>query len=93
MTLNFILVLLLVIGLIVANLALLKYGSKPLPKKKAQPASTGNNAARTAQSQAAVSTALPFSQVSTNKPAMQEDKAVAELSSPNSVDSPGDPQA
>ena len=93
MTLNFILVLLLVIGLIVANLALLKYGSKPLPKKKAQPTSPANNAARTAQSQAAASTALPFSQVSTSKPVMQEDKPLEQLSSPDSVDSPGDPHA
>jgi hypothetical protein len=90
MTLNFILLLLLVIGLIVANLALLKYGSKPLPKKKAQPVTTDHSAASAAKSQAAASCALPFSQASTSPTETEKAKPVGQLSGSEHVDSPGE---
>lgn len=92
MTLNFILLLLLVIGLIVANLALLKYGSKPLPKKKPQPVTTDHSAARTAQSQAAASSALPFSQAGTSSTETEKAKPIGQLSDAEYVDSPGEQQ-
>lgn len=92
MTLNFILLLLLVIGLVLANLALLKYGSKPLPKKKPQPVPTDNSVARTAQSQAAASCALPLSQANTSPAETDQAKPVGQLSISEQADSPGEQQ-
>jgi hypothetical protein len=63
MTLNFILILLLVVGLIWANLALLRRGSKPMPqtsvsRAKAAKPSTGSDP----KLQAVVSSAVPLAQ-------------------------------
>lgn len=80
MALNFILVLLLVVGLILANLALLKYGSKPMPKKKTGQGHSDSNPQQQAQSQAAVSSALYMTQ-SGNHNAEQSDQPTAQPAS------------
>ena len=60
MSLTFILILLLVIGIVFANIALLRYGSKPMPVKDKQLVTPPETAAAPGKTQAAATTALPL---------------------------------
>ncbi len=63
MTLNFILILLVVVGLIWANLALLRRGSKPMPRTSASRAQANQPpTGADPKLQAVVSTAVPLAQ-------------------------------
>lgn len=60
MTLTFILILLLVIGIVFANIALLRFGSKPMPLKEKPPIPPAEHAASPGKTQAATTSALPL---------------------------------
>ncbi len=60
MSLSFILILLLVIGVVFANIALLRFGSKPMPLKNNNAKTSATIAADQGISQAAATSALPL---------------------------------
>ncbi|OBP15222.1 hypothetical protein A5320_07530 [Rheinheimera sp. SA_1] len=59
MSLTFILILLLVIGIVFANIALLRFGSKPMPVKDKKP-HTASDTAAPGKTQAATTSAMPL---------------------------------
>lgn len=73
MSLTFILILLLVIGIVFANIALLRYGSKPMPVKDKKPHSPETTAAP-GKTQAATTSAVPL----TTTPSTEPSKNTAE---------------
>ena len=78
MSLTFILILLLVIGIVFANIALLRFNSKPMPQKSKSTAMPTDTSAAPAKTQAAATTALPIttsSTADTQKPSAAPDKA------------------
>lgn len=59
MSLTFILILLLVIGIVFANIALLRFGSKPMPVKSKKTAHPADTTATQGKTQAATTSAFP----------------------------------
>ena len=68
MSLTFILILLLVFGLVFANIALLRYGNKPMQVKTKKPVPAADTAAAPGKTQAATTSAIPFT-TGSNEPA------------------------
>ena len=78
MRLTFILILLLVIGIIFANIALLRFNSKPMTHKAKSTVMPTDTAAAPAKTQAAATTALPIttsSSADAQNPPAAPDKA------------------
>lgn len=84
MSLTFILILLLVIGIVFANIALLRHGSKPMPVKSKQPL-TPDTASASGKTQAATTSAVPL----TTTHSTQGSKNNAEQSKPDANDGHG----
>lgn len=78
MSLTFILILLLVIGIVFANIALLRHGSKPMPLKDKKPL-TPDTAAAPGKTQAATTSAVPL----TTTPSNEASKNTTEQSKPD----------
>ncbi|RVU41172.1 DUF2897 family protein [Rheinheimera riviphila] len=78
MSLTFILILLLVIGIVFANIALLRHGSKPMPLKDKKPL-TPDTTAAPGKTQAATTSAVPL----TTTPSTEANKNTAEQSKPD----------
>jgi hypothetical protein len=68
MSLTFILILLLVIGIVFANIALLRIGSKPMPVKEKHPVPPAEHAGSSAKTQAATTSALPLTTTPQTEP-------------------------
>ncbi len=68
MSLTFILILLLVFGLVFANIALLRYGNKPMQVKTKKPVPAADHAAAPGKTQAATTSEIPFT-TGSNDPA------------------------
>jgi|GEM_PF-6761700 len=77
MSLTFILILLLVIGIVFANIALLRYGSKPMPLKDKKPLAP-DTATAPGKTQAATTSAVPL----TTAPSTEASKNTTEQSKP-----------
>jgi hypothetical protein len=83
MSLTFILILLLVIGIVFANIALLRYGSKPMPLKDKKPL-TPETVAAPGKTQAATTSALPLTttpSTEANKNTIEQSKSDANVGS------------
>lgn len=86
MSLTFILILLLVIGIVFANVALLRYGSKPMPVKDKRQVPSAENAAAPGKTQAAATSALPL----TTTPPVETGKSNTENNKPTTADASTD---
>jgi len=84
MSLTFILILLLVIGIVFANIALLRFGSKPMPVKEKRPATTSDTAP--GKTQAATTNAMPL----TTTPQADPSKSNTESNKSSTSDSSSD---
>ncbi len=87
MSLTFILILLLVIGIVFANIALLRYGSKPMPVKDKRPVTAAENAALPGKTQAATTSALPLTTPPQTEPGKSTTESNKAITSDGSSDS------
>jgi len=89
MSLTFILILLLVIGIVFANIALLRFGSKPMPVKEKQPIPPADHAGSPGKTQAATTSALPL----TTTPQTEPGKSTTENTKASTPDGSSDSSA
>ena len=87
MSLTFILILLLVIGIVFANVALLRFGSKPMPVKDKPPVSPAQNATSPGKTQAATTSALPLTTTPQAEPGKSNTESHKESTTDGSSDS------